>query len=382
MANGYEYTTIGGDGDDLLVATDGNDTIDGGANSDVILGDAGNDTLTGGTGRDIIRGGSGNDSLSGGDHGDIILGGTGVDTINGDAGNDLLLGGTGDDLLKGGTGNDTLIGGAGNDELWGGAGADTFKYVENSGSDTIKDFDVANDMFDLSLMATALAYTDLTITDHTNGTDVEISHTSFGTITLSGVRASQLSESHFSLPDGTTTEFTTGENDVVQRYENPTEGDDTSDILIDQSNDTRIVAKGGDDLVLAGEGDDKLEGGAGEDTLLGEEGNDTLTGGADDDWLHGGSGNDTFVFEGGHGNDTIQDFSDGSDLIDLTALTEITAWNDISSLVSADGTAAVIDLSTKGGGSIRLEGVAVADLDADDFDFYESMMQDDTMEGG
>ena len=184
---------------------------------------------------------------------------------------------------------------------------------------------------------------------------------------LSGVRSNELSASNFSLPDGTTTEITTGENDVVQRYENPMEGDDTSNILVDQSNDTRIVAKGGDDLVLAGEGDDQIEGGAGEDTLLGEEGNDTLTGGADDDWLHGGSGNDTFVFEGGHGNDTIQDFTDGSDMIDLTALTQITNWSDISSLISADGTAVVIDLSTKGGGSIRLEGVAVTDLDADDF---------------
>ena len=225
-------------------------------------------------------------------------------------------------------------------------------------------------MIDLSLLGTALTYGDLTITDHTNGTDVEINHTSFGTITLSGVRSNELSASNFSLPDGTTTEITTGENDVVQRYENPMEGDDTSNIPVDQSNDTRIVAKGGGDLVLAGEGDDQIEGGAGEDTLLGEEGNDTLTSGADDDWLHGGSGNDTFVFEGGHGNDTIQDFTDGSDMIDLTALTaltQITNWSDISSLISADGTAVVIDLSTKGGGSIRLEGVAVTDLDADDF---------------
>ena len=74
--------------------------------------------------------------------------------------------------------------------------------------------------------------------------------------------------------------------------------------------------------------------------------------------------------------------TDQADMIDLTALTQITGWSDISSLISADGTAAVIDLSTKGGGSIRLEGVAVTDLDADDFDFYDSTMQGDTMDGG
>ena len=376
--SGYQYSPTGTDGDDLVVGTTANNTLDGGANSDVVLGDAGDDTIRGGGNRDILRGGSGNDSLSGGDAADIILGGSGDDVLEGDAGNDLMLGGAGNDSLMGGTGNDTLIGGAGDDTITGGDGEDTFMFAEDSGNDTITDFDVDDDTIDLSLMNAAIAFSDLDIQDLTDGrTGATISHSSFGTITVLGVSASDLTAGVFVLPDGTTTEITTDENDTVQRYMDPMEGTGDSDILVDRSNDTRIVAKDGDDLVLAGEGDDKLEGGAGNDTLLGEEGDDSITGGANDDWLHGGSGNDTFVFEAGHGNDTIRDFTDGEDLIDLTSLTGITEFNDLT--ITDDGGTAVVDLSSHGGGTIRLEGFDDDDLDATDFVFYDSTSMGDVM---
>ena len=38
---------------------------------------------------------------------------------------------------------------------------------------------------------------------------------------------------------------------------------------------------------------------------------------------------------------------------------------------SADGSAAVIDLTAHGGGTIRLESFAASNLDAEDFQFYE-----------
>ena len=143
----------------------------------------------------------------------------------------------------------------------------------------------------------------------------------------------------FDLPDGSTTSVTTTEGDTVQLYEDPWEGTEESDILIDGSNDTRIVGLGGNDRLLGGEGADMLEGGAGDDALMGEEGDDTLDGGADDDVLYGGSGDDTFVFQAGH------------------------------------GTTAVIDLTTQGGGTIRLEDTAVSDLDAGDFTFHGMSME-------
>ena len=40
--------------------------------------------------------------------------------------------------------------------------------------------------------------------------------------------------------------------------------------------------------------------------------------------MWGGAGADTFVYAPGDGNDKIEDFTDGEDLIDLTAITGIT----------------------------------------------------------
>jgi hypothetical protein len=62
----------------------------------------------------------------------------------------------------------------------------------------------------------------------------------------------------------------------------------------------------GADTVFGGDGDDIINGGGGKDVLYGEDGND---------WLAGGKNADTFVFESGHGADTIVDFSLKEDMI-------------------------------------------------------------------
>ena len=153
----------------------------------------------------------------------------------------------------------------------------------------------------------------------------------------------------------------------MQRYSNPWEGTDSSDIYLDGASGTRILGKGGDDVLMAGEDDDMVEGGAGNDLLMGEEGDDTIDGGADDDTMWGGSGADSFVFQAGHGTDTIKDFTDGDDTIDLSAFTSITGFSDLTTTQSGDDT--VIDLSTHGGGEITLEDFTSTDLDTADFSF-------------
>ncbi len=359
------------DTDERLFGTDGDDTIDAEGGSDTILGDAGDDTLTGGTGRDIIRGGSGTDTIYGGADGDILRGDSGDDTIYGDAGNDMLVGDSGVDTIYGGADNDTIAGGSGNDNLTGGTGADTFVFIENSGDDTITDFVVGNDTINLSMIQQAIAYSDLTITQV--GSDTTITHTALGgTITLTGVTATELTADDFNLPDGSTTSLTAEENDRLERYRNPWEGTDSSDIYLNGESATEILAKGGNDVIMAGEGDDDIDGGAGDDLLMGEEGDDTIDGGADDDTLWGGSGDDTFVFQAGHGNDTIKDFKDvtggENDTIDLTAFTGITAFSQLT--ITQDGDDTKIDLSSQGGGEIIIEDFTSTDLDATDFDFY------------
>ena len=67
-------------------------------------------------------------------------------------------------------------------------------------------------------------------------------------------------------------------------------------------------------------GTDVLYGFAGNDVLNGGAGNDVLDGGQGDDTLTGGGGADTFVFHAGDGNDTITDFTSGTDVIDLRGL--------------------------------------------------------------
>ena len=53
----------------------------------------------------------------------------------------------------------------------------------------------------------------------------------------------------------------------------------------------------------------------------------------------------------------------------------MSAFDDLS--IAADGDDAVIDLTAQGGGTIRLENVSAADLDATDFAFYDSTVDPD-----
>ena len=99
----------------------------------------------------------------------------------------------------------------------------------------------------------------------------------------------------------------------------------------------------GIDNLFGGTGDDTLSGGAGNDSLSGGDGNDTLTGGAGNDTLTGGSGNDKFVFLlTTNGIDTITDFNNGNDTIQL----EGSSFTAIGSSLSSTELAIVTSGST------------------------------------
>jgi predicted extracellular nuclease len=115
-------------------------TFNGGNGNDNLAGTTGNDTMNGGNGNDRLDGRDGNDSAAGGNGNDVLIGGRGNDRLDGGNGNDRLDGGLGDDRLAGGNGNDTLAGGAGNDFLAGGNGSDTFTFASGFGQDTVSDF--------------------------------------------------------------------------------------------------------------------------------------------------------------------------------------------------------------------------------------------------
>lgn len=108
---------------------------------------------------DLMRGFGGSDNLNGGNGNDVIEAAAGFDRLLGGNGRDQLFGNSGNDKLNGGRGNDLLNGGTGNDLLRGGQGRDTFVYTRvNDGKDTVTDFHIRQDRFDLSAILSEAGY--------------------------------------------------------------------------------------------------------------------------------------------------------------------------------------------------------------------------------
>ena len=96
---------------------------------------------------------------------------------------------------------------------------------------------------------------------------------------------------------------------------------------------------GGVNNVLGSSFNDSLTGGSGNDFLTGGTGNDTINGGGGNDNLTGGSGADHFVFSFTSEltiaiHDTINDFVAGTDIIDASGISGITA---VQGLVTGTG---------------------------------------------
>ncbi|HZX85930.1 MAG TPA: M10 family metallopeptidase C-terminal domain-containing protein [Reyranella sp.] len=90
---------IGGDGNDQIIASDVNTTLDGRAGNDTLLGGNGNDLLLGGAGIDVLDGGAGNDVLIGGANPDVIDAGDGLNVLR-----DMLANMDGDNVFDFGQG--------------------------------------------------------------------------------------------------------------------------------------------------------------------------------------------------------------------------------------------------------------------------------------
>ncbi|WP_422368233.1 Ig-like domain-containing protein [Pelagibius sp.] len=111
-----------------------------------------------------------------------------------------------------------------------------------------------------------------------------------------------------------------------------------------------------------------LLGGDGDNVLQGGEGDDTLDGGAGSDSLFGGGGADLFVLRAADAAesldlaDVIQDFDSG---IDSLALADGLAAEDLS-ITETDTGDAVIALQSSGAILAVVQGVAAADIGADD----------------
>jgi hypothetical protein len=108
-----------------------------------------------------------------------------------------------------------------------------------------------------------------------------------------------------------------------------------------------LFGQAGNDRLLGGTGNDLLVGGYGRDRLVGHAGWDRLVGGPANDVLTGGAGVDTFVFAPGGGTDVVTDFTDESDRLRFTAVTDFaeltaTEFGADSLRVAYDGGAVIL----------------------------------------
>ncbi len=158
----------------------------------------------------------------------------------------------------------------------------------------------------------------------------------------------------------------------------------TPDVTVDSSGSIDGSADG--ETLVGGDGNDVIYGLGGADFLFGGEGDDVLVGGTGSDELTGGAGADTFrIAQDEDSMDTITDFEDGVDVLDLSEVLkdsiELDAANLETYLNFADGEGDGNDLkvtidasNTKNGQEIE---VMINDVSKADFiDNYDENIND------
>ena len=286
-------------------------------------GDNTNNKIDGWDGKNILSGGGGNDFLYGKNKDDVLNGDDGDDKLNGADGDDILNGGDGDDNLYGGEGSNVLIGGAGNDFLEGGFNEkDTYLFQYGHGQDIINDSGYYNSNHTLynDVIFEDAYSTDATFTRSGNDLIIHAYH-SDDSVTLTSYFTNDYERVfNFIFTDKTIDyeylknnyTFTPTEN--INKTITGTNGDDIlnggvgNDTLYGLSGNDTLNGNDGNDILWGGYGNDILNGGNGNDTLWGDSGYDILNGGAGNDILNGGNrGKDRYLFQRGHGQDTIND---------------------------------------------------------------------------
>ncbi|HEX8257248.1 MAG TPA: hypothetical protein VF589_06415, partial [Allosphingosinicella sp.] len=291
-----------------------------------------------------------------------INGGMGNDRLIGGGGRDFLVGGAGDDRLIGRQSADSFIGGAGDDFILGAVGNDrAFFNVSTDGSDRTN-LGSGQDVVEVSANEPGqvrLTFTSSEVGDR-NADDSNTGENQDGGLavrlqlegaddTLTG------SVSRFDDEGITFRSTTEGVTFDVRDLTSGTERGDQFDAVVlgtSRRDGFNFIRDEENYYVNGGQGDDRIVGGRSDDFLVGGAGNDRLTGKGGDDMMIGGGGEDTFVFNGAPGEDTILDFTSGSDQIDLSAY-GITS-DDVDTQASGDDTIVRVDANQDGNFDFRI----------------------------
>jgi serralysin len=431
IADEDEERLVGGTERDYFWGLGSDDQIAGGDEDDLLYGDQGADVLGGGAGMDRLDGGTGDDRLFGGDEADTLLGHEGDDTLDEAAGHGDLEGGPGDDILIGGQGPDAFVmdGADNGDDVIRDftAGPGMFDHlalrdlrwedltIEDTDRGALVRWDGGSVLLE-SVLKAQLAQDDFMFADApdvppgtrspTEGpTEERVLMTEVPEFTgepLPGRGFDKLADIvleqgglNFAFKGDNAYQIIAGTPDDDDR-----QGGATADHFFGRDGDDRFDGKDGDDILNGdagadelrgaagmdrldgGMGDDRLFGGDQADTLMGADGNDhlqedaghgMLEGGKGDDVFSGGEGADAFIVAPDSGNDVVLDFQargDAQGAFDHVALRDISP-DDVT--VTDTDRGALVSWDVEGvEGSIRLEGVAKADLRQSDFMFVEA----------
>ncbi len=360
-------TVDGGEGDDVIRASDRGDNLIGGAGDDTLIGGRLDDWLIGGEGNDRLFAGrvahGGVDAAAAlaadGGGGNYLDGGDGDDALYGSTGSDWLVGGDGADVLYGGAGGDILNAGAGNDgtaaapAVQGGGGSDQYIFNRGDGQDVYYDDatgalpGATGDSISRAVRARTAGTLaknwsgggEFTIDGSTRGGEDAVSFgagitmgdivmTRSGTVTNPGmdliirVQTDDVwnpGDDQITVRDwfeGTRRiewlRFANGEDIRIGDFVSFQIGTAGNDVLVGTNGNDFQYGGDGDDTLFGLAGDDFQVGGKGDDLVSGNDDNDIVLGGNDDDIVLGGLGNDLVSGDdgrdrvyGGGGNDIV-----------------------------------------------------------------------------
>ncbi|MDX2103556.1 MAG: DUF4347 domain-containing protein [Alphaproteobacteria bacterium] len=268
---------------------------------------------------------------------DVFTGSVNADNASGGAGNDLLNGNDGNDWLAGDSGQDTVVGGIGDDTIRFNSVADITAGESADGGAGLDRLELTGSgLYDFWTNSVALTGFETLFVVGANST-VTGGLAFFGGLSnISGSTGTQ------SLIFRTAGSFDWSSISIssIEVFDFST----TTSLRLPASYATAISVSGsaGADSVVAGAMADSLGGSSGNDTLIGNDGNDTLAGSGGADSLVGGAGNDvmpvfsgeTFigdVFDGGTGDDTIEQLLVGALNITNLSLVSVERLQAISS---------------------------------------------------